>query len=299
MNGAVSEGRIVPGVGAGHLRQFENILIDGLTIDPVPMKHDEDQVATTQLEPMALSYAPRPQGEMEQLGNSIPAERRKGIVKWWAVATLLIFLVMMLVAWPPLIVACFFWGKDPAKWSDIAKSFSEPWFWLIIGAILGSQAFLLVVPVRAVGAYEMKRRHVMLPISVAFLFLTLLVGGAVLSLILLVFTGNVHPLVWVAGGSILLGSWVWWGFRFRKYAQSSPDGLMSGVRSTMYKGSVLELLVAISCHMWVRWRGDCSAPAYTFAAICTGVATMMMAFGPGIFILLGHRARRMKPEKCR
>jgi hypothetical protein len=51
----------------------------------------------------------------------------------------------------------------------------------------------------------------------------------------------------------------------------------------LLKGSVLELLIVVPCHVIVRRRHDCSAP------IATGLAIMLLSFGPSVLFLYKKR----------
>jgi hypothetical protein len=72
------------------------------------------------------------------------------------------------------------------------------------------------------------------------------------------------------------------------YARKSTNAVTSAV-SWLLKGSVLELLVAVPCHVIVRRRGDCSAPAATSFGIVTGIAVMLLSFGPSVLLLYKKR----------
>jgi hypothetical protein len=52
------------------------------------------------------------------------------------------------------------------------------------------------------------------------------------------------------------------------------------------------LLIVVPCHVVVRHRDDCSAPALTGFGIATGLAVMLLTFGPGVVFLYRKRLRR-------
>lgn len=72
----------------------------------------------------------------------------------------------------------------------------------------------------------------------------------------------------------------------------------SHVQKRLLQGSIVELIVALGCHIWVRRRGDCSAPILTFWAICAGFVIMLLAFGPSVFYLFVARSRKMRPRSA-
>jgi len=48
-------------------------------------------------------------------------------------------------------------------------------------------------------------------------------------------------------------------------------------------------LVAVPCHVIVRRRDDCSAPIATSFGIVTGIAVMLLSFGPSVLLLYKKR----------
>lgn len=82
--------------------------------------------------------------------------------------------------------------------------------------------------------------------------------------------------------------WLLWGVVFYRYARNSSDPVGKAV-SWLLAGSVMELLVAVPCHVIVRRRHDCSAPTVTSFGIVTGIAIMLLSFGPSVLFLYKKR----------
>jgi hypothetical protein len=87
--------------------------------------------------------------------------------------------------------------------------------------------------------------------------------------------------------------WGIWGIVFYSYSKRSSDVADSAV-SWLIKGSVLELLVAVPCHIIVRQREWCCAQYISAYGIAAGIAIMLMAFGPSAMFLYKRKLEEYK-----
>lgn len=99
------------------------------------------------------------------------------------------------------------------------------------------------------------------------------------------------------GVALLLFSWIpaWiaWGLAFNRYVKDE-ESLVHKMVSRLLAGSVLELLVAVPCHVYIRYKEECSAPIFSSWGIVTGIAVMLLALGPGVLLLYRKRLEQYK-----
>jgi len=159
--------------------------------------------------------------------------------------------------------------------------------WLFIAVIVGCQALLLFLSVDVKRVRLKPQRHVLATGSIATL------AAVVLSLLLLwplliaIFGENAFTDIWPFYVSLAV-FWLGWGTIFYVYRERISKRLDRTV-SWLLNGSVLQLLVVVPCHLIVRNRNDCCAPVITGFGIGTGIAIMLMAFGPCVVFLYQRR----------
>jgi len=202
------------------------------------------------------------------------------MLKWGAVITIFYALVVLCFLVPLAAVL----ASNNVSLLDPYKQWV---LWIPIGIVLISQALLLFLSVDTSWRRLKPRAHILVSCSVIAMLLALLTGAAILSLVFVV-PGGLNFL----GSGGLLGCWaaIWmtWTVVFYLYSRNS-SALITRATSWLLKGSVLELLVVVPAHVIVRRRHDCSAPMVTSFGIATGIAIMLLSFGPSVLLLYKKR----------
>jgi hypothetical protein len=217
----------------------------------------------------------------------------------WAIVTVVLYIVMVAI----FVVPVAWWLVDKATGQDATgiylfgiTSLTCYWqAWLALGIILLAQLLMLIFPVRAYAASPVPTRAIWVPVlTTGVLLLILLIGlsGSVLAAIWGDDQTNLSYGIWIS--VLVLGSWVIWAGVFYCFgrAQDMP-AFVQRLSKWLVKGSIVELLVAVPCHIIVRHRNDCCAPGITFFGIAAGLAIMAIAFGPSVLILANTRIRQM------
>jgi hypothetical protein len=257
--------------------------------------------------------------------------------RWAVIVTLAYALLWLVLAMPVVWLAFGFdWFlAEPSFTSlevgDLKDIFQQPFLWLVFAISIVCQIVLLMVPVSAATERPRARRHILWPVvAITFLLANLVLWGG-LSLVslafgeeavitplngfgeLIAYTLERGPTARVLGPSpdlswgwqallmwlLLVGVvWLGWGwFFYRYYRTADGEGWIRQWLRRLLKGSVLELLIALPTHIALRSRGDCCAPFGSFMGIVTGLAVMLMCFGPGVMFLYLDRARRLRSGK--
>lgn len=167
---------------------------------------------------------------------------------------------------------------------DVLGVYADWLAWVPIAAVVVGQALLLFLSVDTSFKKLKPRGHVAVSVTVASMLFALLAFAALTCLAAAFSVDKFFDWLWWIWAAI----WVVWGAVFYLYARGSTERATRAV-SWLLKGSVLELLIAVPCHVWVRRRGDCSAPVLTSFGIVTGIAVMLLSFGPSVLLLYKKR----------
>jgi hypothetical protein len=179
----------------------------------------------------------------------------------------------------------------------VGETYREWVAWVPIAIVLSGQALLLFLSVDASQRRLKPRAHILLSCSVAGV-LTALLTFAVIGCLGVAVRGDkfgegsfANPVVFF----IVL--WLFWGILFYLFLRNSST-VVNRIISWLLRGSVLELLIAVPCHVIVRRRHDCSAPIVTSFGITTGIAIMLLSFGPSILLLYKKRLDAYPPSSA-
>ena len=231
--------------------------------------------------------------------------------KWGIVISISYALILLGLIVPG---SMFVAGGDFSKWSGLIRgvkdSYTDGTFWILAGAILASQALLLFLSVDTSYKRLKPRAHVLVSCALVALLTAILTTAVFWSLGVAIrgdkffdffdnfskhFFGNddYFAIFWIL--IFWGGLWLLWGIVFYLYFRSSSD-VVTSLISWLLKGSVLELLIAVPCHIIVRRRHDCSAPIATSFGIATGIAIMLLSFGPSVLFLYKKRLDGYAPR---
>ena len=201
--------------------------------------------------------------------------------RWGVLITVFYFAAVLLLVIPGFLLLDFKWRTLDEVFRNLLEMYREWWLWLWVGIIVGGQALLLFLSVDTAWRHAKPRQHVAVTAALTSFFAAVLTGSALFALEVGVEKGGLFvakmPSIWI-------GAWILWGVIFYQYYRDSSNAVSTAV-SWLLKGSVLELLIAVPAHIVVRQRGDCSAPAVTGFGIVTGIAIMLLCFGPGVLAL--------------
>jgi hypothetical protein len=172
---------------------------------------------------------------------------------------------------------------------------------------------LLITPVKLTHRRTITRRNIWIPILTSGFLVGALVFGAGIALEEYFLYDRdyvnmnsrdmayrqflTHETVWKYGVLIAgVGVWLFWWLVFMLANAANPSNLAVRFHHWILAGSVAELLVAVPTHIVVRRRTVCCAGIMTGTAICIGVAVMIVAFGPSVYLLYRRRWKQIRND---
>jgi hypothetical protein len=220
--------------------------------------------------------------------------------KRWPVITILLYTLWMAVVFMPVVLFIVLWlsGTGPDLY-DIGDFYGEFWpFWIFCAILIISQFLLLIVPVKIVKQRPKPQRSFWVTAVAAGALFAMVILGIVWSIAVAILGDDaIDNTALLLAVVILCVNWLAWSLVFRTFARNAdPRSSIRRLMKWLLRGTILELLVAIPSHVIVRHKDVCCAHGVTAAGIATGLAIMLMSFGPGIYFLYAERIESKKPK---
>ena len=206
----------------------------------------------------------------------------------WGVLISIIYALIVLGLLTPMAVLLA-GPSDLREFSHGVLAAYREWLaWFPIVIVLGGQALLFFLSVDTSQKRLKPRSHILLSCVLAGI-LTALLAFALIGAIGVAVQGDRFGEGAFANPFLFFGlAWLFWGIVFYFFLRNTSE-IVNRVTSWLLRGSILELLVVVPCHVIVRRRHDCSAPMVTSFGIVTGMAIMLLSFGPSVLFLYKKR----------
>ena len=226
----------------------------------------------------------------------------KSGMKLWGAVVVGLYVLILFALLGPLGALLFpspnadFFGGFPHRTLETYASGNVKEVWITLLLLFVAQAALLSVPVEIASKRPVAKRTIVPMVMATSLMTALLIAGAVMSLDE-VFRSNGLNRGWLVSG-IFAFVWLCWGLVFFRWSKGTePQNFVERQCRWMFRGSILELLIAVPSHIYVRQRTECCAGLETGAGIACGIAVMFFAFGPGVFWLFLERIKRLSKAR--
>lgn len=203
----------------------------------------------------------------------------------YAVATLYVLILAALSV--PLRTIAF--GKWP-KLKDGVELLSEWPVWL---TLFVCQLAVLTVLVRRTSRRPPALWTQWSSILASGLMMAGLVQGAGVALWVLFRFQRYSPLLVLSVGP---ATWLVWSLVFFRLSRKvTPADLVSHQCRTLFKSSILELLIVVPAHIVAAHRAELLAGCLTFMGLAMGLAVLLFSTGPALLLLCAARWRRLNP----
>ena len=216
-------------------------------------------------------------------------------MKRWALVVAGLYVLILAVFTVPFVLLTM---MPKVSVEDAVEAYVHWQYWLWLGVMALSQFALLLVPVRLVGRRPITKGALWPALLACGLMAGGLAAGAAYSILEYLSHGEVDP-DWLKSLPIFLGVWIWgvWALVFTDLEESgASDSFISRQCRLLFRGSVLELLIAVPTHVVARSRDYCCAGLMTFIGLTMGISVMLFSFGPSVLFLYAARWHRLHPK---
>jgi hypothetical protein len=209
--------------------------------------------------------------------------------RWGFVISVVYALIVLVLLLPLAVLLADGHGLlDGRYYSDVAGAYGTWVMWVPVAALIAGQVSLLFLSVDTSPKRLKPRASAWWSAAIAGMLFMIVCVGALSSIAVVVGSDHFFDVVENVWGWIFVGLWAGWGIVFYIYQRGKTEA-MNRLVGWLLRGSVLELLIAVPCHVIVRRRNDCCAPLATSFGITTGIAIMLLSFGPSVLLLYKKR----------
>ncbi len=215
-------------------------------------------------------------------------------MKRWPFVITLLYAITFIVLTFPAVRFVFLSAKDKTNFGMLFGSW-EYWTWLTV--LLVNQRALLFLPVDLSNRRPASKRSIFFQIAASAFLMSLLIAGFVLGVAeVLKGEDSFNYTGWIFFGILGL-SWFLWARIFANWSRKlEREDLIKKTCRSLFRGSVLQLLVVVPCHILARSRDYCCAGFGTAIGLACGLAVMLISFGPGVFFLYADHWKRLHPH---
>ena len=222
-------------------------------------------------------------------------------MKRWALAAIVLYAAVLAGLVFLLWWAAF--GERP----DVVEFYRCPVLLIGVGLMVLCQVVMLALPVRLATKRPVTRIWIFWPMLAAgVMFVVLAVGmgfvvweTAVRAWGQEIWGSGYSPPAWALMATVV-AFWLAWALVFGFHCgRAEPVGLVRRTVKWLIAGSIVELLVAIPAHVYARSKDQCCGGMWTVWGLAAGIAVMLFAFGPGVFLLFTRRLRSIQQKSGR
>ena len=212
-----------------------------------------------------------------------------------------LFLMLLIVIFMPLAT---FLLMPTYFFETVMQMYKDVGIWIFFAVVFICQLSLMFVPVRLKKEKPVPRSYLWVPVVVSGLLFAIVITGALITLHELVYATK-----WAEDSKqdlffmleyfcfLLLLLWVVWTIVFWKMtANTSAKQFSMTSKKWLLHGSILNFLIAVPVHVYVRHKEYCCAGMWTFFSITMGISVMLIAFGPGVYVLYCNRVKAKKGQ---
>jgi hypothetical protein len=209
----------------------------------------------------------------------------------WGLIVSLFYGVVLVVFLVPL--SLFLFSASTLTVANLKEAYSNSTIWIIFAVFMIGAALLLCLRVDITPAKLKPRTPIIVSAIATGMLLTVLTVTGGMSLLFAIGSENVglDSNRGIVTACVILLPWLFWGILFYRFYRDAADPVTHAI-SWLFRGSVLELLVVVPSHVIVRRRNDCCAPAVTSFGITSGLAIMLLSFGPSVLLLYKKRMEK-------